>query len=296
MRDFNTKADDTAGSQGQVVADEYNSLFDEVKNTITVFGTPLSEADSKQMQKAMDIAVKANNYEDGGTVNSVELTRPITSETTETLFDGMVVYFSPKFENTGATTLKITTLLAKPLKYLSTDLVSGFLKTDSNYKAIYDSTNGHFEVDIIANSKNLQDAEYDTNKASYDNDAMSYIPNTLASGAILEQGLNAFGSYIKLVNGLIFMFGTDTANPTVSGGNYFGSSSGQLYVVNKIWSFPHALVGIPLFVGAETISQSSAVPKIDGNSYTSSAVNFTLYAVSNTTTITYRYYAIGWYK
>lgn len=157
MKDFNTKIDDTAGAQGQVDASEYNSLFDEVKNTITVFGTALAEGDSKQMQKAMDIATKAINYEDGGTANTVQLTRPITSETTEQLFDGMVVFFTPKFANTGATTLKITTLTAKPAKYLGADLTADFLKSDYCYKAVFDEANDWFELNIVANKKYLED-------------------------------------------------------------------------------------------------------------------------------------------
>lgn len=158
MINWGTKTNDTAGAGGQVGDVEYNSLFNEQENAVTVFGTTLNEADNKQLQKAIDIAVKASNYQDGGTANTITLTRPITAVTTEALFDGMVVYFSPKFANTGATTIKVTTLLAKPAKYLGSDPIADFFKTDSNYRAVYDAGNEWFEVDKIVNKKNLDDA------------------------------------------------------------------------------------------------------------------------------------------
>jgi hypothetical protein len=127
MNNFNTKIDNDATSAGVVVADEYNSIFNEAKNAITPFVT-LDGADSKQLQKVIDIASKATFYTDTGTTNNIVLSRGATTETTETLFDGMVVVFTPANTNTGATTLKVKTLLSKQIFYNNVALIAGFLK------------------------------------------------------------------------------------------------------------------------------------------------------------------------
>lgn len=154
MRNFNTKIDNDNTSAGVVVADEYNSLFGEAKNVVTPFFT-LDEANSQQMIKSVDIVSKAMFYTDVGAVNAIELERGATTQTIETLFDGMVVMFTPANANTGATTLKIKTLDAKPLKYNGADLASGFFKTTSKYIAIYDVANGWFNVDLLVNYADL---------------------------------------------------------------------------------------------------------------------------------------------
>ena len=62
MRDFNTKIDNDNTSAGVVVADEYNSIFGETKNVISPF-MGLSEADSQQMIKSIDILREKSFYE-----------------------------------------------------------------------------------------------------------------------------------------------------------------------------------------------------------------------------------------
>ena len=145
MRDFNTKIDNDNTSAGVVVADEYNSIFGETKNVITPF-MGLSEADSQQMIKAIDIATKANYYYDTGSVNTITLTRSATSQQIESLFDGMVLSFTPAIQNTGATTLKIKNLTAKNLYYAGIALTAGFLKTDTVYQVKYSLSNDRFDV------------------------------------------------------------------------------------------------------------------------------------------------------
>jgi len=157
MLNFGTKTNDTAGAGGQVEDTEYNSLFSEVKNVITKTGIALDGGKTDQMIKAIDKISKATNYEDSGTANTIQLTRQATGETIEELFDGMVVYFSPKFANTGATTLKVATLLAKPAKYLGIDVTADFFKVGYNYKAVYDLGNEWFECDVVANKKYVEE-------------------------------------------------------------------------------------------------------------------------------------------
>ena len=145
MRDFNTKLDNDNTSAGVVVADEYNSIFGEAKNVISPF-MGLSEADSQQMIKSIDIATKANFYTDAGTVNAVVLTRGATSQQIETLFDGMTLSFTPVIQNTGATTLQVKTLTAKNLFYNGVALSAGFLKTDTVYQVKYSVANNRFDI------------------------------------------------------------------------------------------------------------------------------------------------------
>lgn len=145
MRNFNTKIDNDNTSAGVVVADEYNSLFRENKNLVSAF-IGLSEADNQQMVKAVDIASKANFYYDTGSVNTIELTRSATTQEIETLFDGMILSFMPKVQNTGATTLKIKNLTPKNVFYSGVALTAGFLKIDTVYQVKYSSTNDRFDV------------------------------------------------------------------------------------------------------------------------------------------------------
>ncbi|MDY0193562.1 MAG: hypothetical protein RBR93_08545 [Aliarcobacter butzleri] len=145
MRDFNTKIDNDNTSAGVVVADEYNSIFGEAKNVISPF-MGLSEVDSQQMIKSIDIASKANFYYDTGSVNVIELTRSATTQQIETLFDGMMLSFMPAIQNTGATTLKIKNLTPKNLFYNGVEITAGFLKTDTVYTIKYSTTNDRFDI------------------------------------------------------------------------------------------------------------------------------------------------------
>ena len=148
MINYETKQDNVKTSAGKVTANEYNSIMGEQKSLITPFMTP-NDLDSRQTLKATDIISKAMFYEDTGTVNNVILSRGATTSTFETLFDGMVVFFKPKFNNTGSATLKIKTLSAKTMKHNGSNLSSGFLKTSYTYMAVYNSTGGFFDVDYL---------------------------------------------------------------------------------------------------------------------------------------------------
>ncbi len=145
MLNYGTKIDNNETSAGVVVAKEYNSIMSEQKNTVTPF-LDLDELDNSQTVKAIDMASKAMYYIDTGTVNSIILSRGATTETIEILFEGMVIMFTPANINTGATTLKIKTLDAKPLFYSGEALTAGFLSADKTYTAIYSATNGRFDI------------------------------------------------------------------------------------------------------------------------------------------------------
>jgi len=145
MLNYGTKIDNNETSAGVVVAKEYNSIMSEQKNTVLPF-LGLDELDNKQQVKAIDIASKAMYYSDTGTANSIILSRGATTETIETLFEGMVIMFTPANINTGATTIKIKTLDAKPLYYDGSELTAGFLSSEKTYTAVYSVANGRFNI------------------------------------------------------------------------------------------------------------------------------------------------------
>ena len=146
MKNFGTKIDNDATSAGEVVADEYNSIFRELENAAKVVGA-LNAADNYQLLKAIDMLSKANRYTDTGVANAVKLTRLAAIGAPEVLFDGMSVRFAAAVTNTGASTLKLNALAAKALKNNGNDLAAGFLVAGDMYEAVYDAANDWFEVE-----------------------------------------------------------------------------------------------------------------------------------------------------
>jgi len=126
--------------------DNFNNLFELVENS----GQTLVDDDHSQISKAVVKQSLAGYYKDVGVINAIQLDNSGIDE--ETLFDGMMMVFAPKYANTGAVTIKIKSLATKPLKYKGADLVSGFLKISAKYIAIYDATNGWFNIESISNN------------------------------------------------------------------------------------------------------------------------------------------------
>jgi len=180
MLEVGSKLDNDNTSAGELTAEEFNSLMTEAENVIKPFQT-LDGAKTKQMSEVIDIMTKALTYTDVGTANAVQLTRSATASTTEVLFNGMTFMFTPSNVNTGATTLKINTLTAKPIYYNGATLTAGYLNTMTRYIAVYDLANSRFNIyDIATNEKvNL--------KVSKSGDTMSGPLKILSSsGATLE--------------------------------------------------------------------------------------------------------------
>lgn len=256
MRNFNTKIDNDNTSAGVVVADEYNSIFNENKNVITPF-MGLSEADSQQMIKSIDIVSKAMFYTDVGTVNAIELERGATTSTIETLFDGMVVMFTPTNANTGASTLKIKTLTAKALKYNGADLESGFLSTTSKYIAIYDLANDRFNIETLTTKV----------KAS---EILKYVSATIkdAQNNDLFKNLKSNIGYQKLPNGLIVQWGITqfTASDTVV------VTLPIAYTVAQLANLANPRTGAPNSTVLSTSAGSTAQFTIYGNATTTMSI------------------------
>lgn len=106
MRDFIEKIDNDNGEAGVVVADEYNSVFSELKNAVSVF-FDLSESDDKQLVKSINAFSKAIHYTDTGTPNNILLSRAVVSDDIDTLFDGICFMFTPSNTNTSSVTIKV---------------------------------------------------------------------------------------------------------------------------------------------------------------------------------------------
>ena len=123
--------------------DNFNNLFELVENS----GQTLVDDDHSQISKAVVKQSLAGYYKDVGVINAIQLDNSGIDE--ETLFDGMMIVFAPKYTNTGASTIKIKSLATKPLKYKGADLVNGFLKTTCKYIAVYDATNSWFNTENI---------------------------------------------------------------------------------------------------------------------------------------------------
>lgn len=151
MKNFGNKVDSDATSAGVVVADEYNSVFNEIKGVVSPF-MGLNAADNNQMVKSIDIASKAMFYSDVGAPNAVHLTRAASIEHIESLVDGMTVFFSPAHNNTGAVTLKLNGLVAKQTTFGGVPLGAGTLIPGWKYTAVYLLATDSFDIDVLANA------------------------------------------------------------------------------------------------------------------------------------------------
>lgn len=111
MQDFGTKADDTAGSSGQLSAAEFNNLATELENSILRSGQALSGASDTQIAQSLFLhAVKSQSFQDSGLANAYVAT-PISGSggvllpTAYTNMSGAVISFKAANTNTGAATL-----------------------------------------------------------------------------------------------------------------------------------------------------------------------------------------------
>ena len=78
------------------------------------------------------------------------------------------------------------------------------------------------ESGVLA-TKDYADLKQSKSQLAYNEDTSSYIPNTLASGAIIERGSNTNGEYVKFADGTLICFKYDiiTGNINVPVGAMF---------------------------------------------------------------------------
>lgn len=152
MRDFGLKKDNTDPPSGVVVADDYNSVFQELDNAVKPF-ISLKDGIYDQLVKSVDIAVKHPTYEyvtnDG---NDIVLKRAgLNAFDKETLTDGMYIIFLCKVRNNRPSmTAKIGNLPAKPVKVKNVDPVGGYMITGAYFSLTYIASRGVFELDSVS--------------------------------------------------------------------------------------------------------------------------------------------------
>ena len=132
------------------------------------------------------------------------------------------------------------------------------------------------ESGILA-TEDYADLKQSKSELAYDANTSRYIPNTLASGAIIERGSNANGEYIKYVDGtLICMLRSSVYNTVAM------TQTGSVYFNGYVWTFPHS------FANA-TIPIVTSIGR-DGTSTGAACWGGTVEADTSTTTVELRFW------
>ena len=149
MKDWSTKVDNDTSTKGIEYPNDINSNYMEKKEVVSTAMT-LNESDNQQFIKSIDTISKMKMYVDVGVVNALKLRRDGLSQAIETYSDCMTVFFSPKVNNTGSTTIQLQGLPVVPAKFNGADLEADFLKVSYLYMGIYNPNDNVFEVYQIA--------------------------------------------------------------------------------------------------------------------------------------------------
>jgi hypothetical protein len=145
----------TKSTGDSYTAAEFNEHNDELKNSITDSGQSLSGADDFQISKSMSVnAAGADFYIDTGAANAYVVSTiflravPISTG----YFEGMRVRFRPTNNNTGASTVNVTSLGVKSILKADgvTALSAGDLTTADDVQLRYDITAGAFLLGLPA--------------------------------------------------------------------------------------------------------------------------------------------------
>lgn len=131
---------------------------------------------------------------------------------------------------------------------------------------------------------------------AYNVDTSSYIPNTLASGAIIERGSNANGEYIKYADGTMICNYETTVSYTCNAvtGSIFSVTSGGAVNLTLPATFavtPRLVLGCTKTGGGSVPWNSQGTPPT-----TTTTGSLWLHASVNTAAGTYKYLAIGRWK
>lgn len=151
MRDISTKVNNGGATpEGQLSADEYNDVQEDIENSVSRSGQSLIAADTTQMSRSMTLhGTSSGSMSVGGTANALVLT-PLTGEngfrmpSSYAQMNGMMVNLIPTVDNTGNVTINIGqtagTLLGtkKVLDETGSELGAGALVSDKRIFAVYD--------------------------------------------------------------------------------------------------------------------------------------------------------------
>lgn len=139
----------------QLTAAEWNQLPGEVQNVITNAGIGLSNADIRQLAKAITLTVgSGTHYIDSGAANAYVLSLVSTLEPPTQLIDGMRISFLPLNTNTGGSTVNVQGLGVKPLLTAAGNpVLSGSLQSGQLVQAHYNLSTDSFRViSILSNA------------------------------------------------------------------------------------------------------------------------------------------------
>lgn len=109
---------------------------------------------------------------------------------------------------------------------------------DSKVRLVYEGTTTGTKTITVpeVNARMVTD-----NTTAYDNDTSTFIANTLTSGAIIERGSNANGSYVKYADGtLICSLATFVSDQAIA------TAYGALFTGTRTWTFPHVFSSTPV--------------------------------------------------
>lgn len=146
MENINKKFDNTEGAEGELSAAEANSIINALKNLIRKSNINLDASITTQSFESLDRVTKLNFYDDVGIVNEIHLTRKTIDDTgIVSVFDGLSLFFSPKFSNTGAVNLRLSDANTFPLvNFDNTELTNHRIIQGHVYMIKFDAENSKY--------------------------------------------------------------------------------------------------------------------------------------------------------
>ena len=147
MQDLTGKVNNGgATAAGQLSAEEWNQLPDEVQNVITALGITLSSGDLNQLGKAISgYVANGTFYTDSGVANSYVLSGVGAKQRAPAYTNGFEIDFIAGNSNTGPSTVNVGGLGVKSIK-LPGGGDPGTGKIDGRTKCVFDSANDWFEL------------------------------------------------------------------------------------------------------------------------------------------------------
>lgn len=190
-------------------ADDWNSVYNELKNIILSVGLVLTDADVFQVTKSISIyAANGDFYTAGGTADAITLTPLGSKQAPPAYEDGQRARFIIGATNTGAVTVNIDGIGVIDLKKnkLADDLVAGDLPIGYMAQIQYDDAASEFElisVTTIANAQAIQRNGY-----SYGVDSGAANAYEIAVKPIFAAYVDGLSVYMKIAT-------TNTGNSTL---------------------------------------------------------------------------------
>ena len=168
--------------------------------------------------------------------------------------------------------------------------ISGTTGIDMGNTSVSNVDVGVLEHNAV--SKQYADTKQSKSELAYNVNTSSYIPNTLASGAIIERGSNANGEYVKYADGTMICTYKATVTDQAISSAYQG-----LFTGGRSWTLPHEFIEPPICKG-DIIWGTSASWAILNSSTISTAVFVAVDVVSRAsgTSTQLSFMAIGRWK